>query len=441
LTSVLIRNGTILTMNDALDVLSGDVWITGDRITAVGQVPADATAQTTIDATGSLVLPGFVQTHVHLCQTLFRGLADDLALLDWLARRIWPLEAAHDDQSLAAAARLAAAELQLGGTTTALTMETVHGTDAVLDALAATGLRAIVGKCLMDVRGPAPARLHQSTAAAIDEALALQRRWDGAAQGRLHTAYAPRFALSCSPDLLAETAALSARDGHLIHSHAAEQRAEVARVRELTGRDNVEYLARLGVASPRLCLAHCVWVSDREQALLAEHQVRVLHCPSSNLRLGSGIAPVVDLRARGVAVSLGADGAACNNTLDMFQEMRLAASLQALTRGPGALTARDAVVMATRDGARALGLGTATGSLEAGKKADVIVVGTTGMHQAPSHDPYATLVFSSRPEDVRATLVDGVVVARGGQVTWSDRQELLARATLAATSLRARAGI
>ena len=441
MTSVLIRNGTILTMNDGFDVLSGDVWIVGDRIKAVGNLPADATARTTIDATGALVLPGFIQTHVHLCQTLFRGLADDLALLDWLARRIWPLEAAHDDHSLAAAARLAAAELQVGGTTTVLTMETVHGTDAVFDALASTGLRAIVGKCLMDLKGQAPARLHQSTAAALDEALGLQRRWDGAAQGRLHTAFAPRFALSCTPDLLAETAVLSARDGHLVHTHASEQRDEVARVRELTGRDNVEYLARLGLASSRLCLAHCVWVSDQEQALLAAHDIRVLHCPSSNLRLGSGIAPVADLRARGVSVSLGADGAACNNTLDMFQEMRLAAGLQAVTRGAGTVTARDAVGMATRDGAKALGLGSTIGSLEAGKKADVIVVGTGAMHQAPPHDPYSTLVFASRPDDVRATLIDGVVVARGGQVTWADRQEVLARAALAARGLRARAGV
>src|SRR6476661_4063582 len=191
--SILITNATILTMNDAMDVVRGDVWIDDGRIVAVGAAPGDARPETIIDATDALVLPGFVQTHIHLCQTLFRGLADDRPLLSWLKERVWPLEAAHDERSLAAAARLAAAELLLGGTTTVLTMETVHGTDAVFDALVPTGLRAVVGKCLMNVRGDAPGRLWQSTRDALDETLALDRRWSGSAGGRLRSALAPRF--------------------------------------------------------------------------------------------------------------------------------------------------------------------------------------------------------------------------------------------------------
>ena len=159
--SLLIRNGTIVTMNDAREIVIGDVWIQDGRITAVGRTPADAKADTTIDAEGGLILPGFIQTHLHLCQTLFRGAADDLPLLAWLRKRVWPLEAAHTDATLAASARLAAAELMTGGTTSVLTMETVHGTDAVFDALVPTGLRAVVGKCLMDIGDEAPARLRQ----------------------------------------------------------------------------------------------------------------------------------------------------------------------------------------------------------------------------------------------------------------------------------------
>jgi len=439
--SALVRNATIVTMNDAMDVVSGSVWIVDGRIAGVGTPPADFRPATTIDAGGALVLPGFVQTHIHLCQTLFRGLADDLPLLAWLKARVWPLEAAHDEDTLRAAARLAAAELLIGGTTTALTMETVHGTDAVFDALVPTGLRAIVGKCLMNVRGDAPARLSQSTREAIDESLALDRRWSGAANGRLRAALAPRFAISCTRDLLEATAAASA-DRHLIvHTHASEQREEVEIVKAQTGLDNVAYLASVGLATERLCAAHCVWVTDAEQALLAERRVSVLHCPGSNLKLGSGIAPVVEMRRRGISVSLGADGAACNNTLDMFHEMRLAATLQAVRHGPGALGARDVVRMATRDGARALGLEREIGSIEPGKRADLIVVGADAPHQTPGGDPYSVLVYASGPRDVRLTMVDGEIVARDGDVVWADRGRIAADARTAARLLMTRAGL
>ncbi len=425
----------LVTMNDARDVVRGDLWIEGDRIVSIGSAPADARADRTFDAGGGIVLPGFVQTHIHLCQTLFRGTADDRPLLAWLRDRIWPLEAAHTDQTLGAAARLAAAELLLGGTTTVLTMETVHGTDAVLDALVPTGLRAVVGKCLMDVRGDAPARLHQPWRQGLDESEALARRWHGAANGRLRTALAPRFALSCSRELLEAAAARSGERGWLVHTHASEQREEVAAVRAATGMDNLAYLADVGLASARLCAAHCVHVTDAEQDLLARHDVKVLHCPGSNLKLGSGIAPVADMRRRGISVSLGADGAACNNTLDMFHEMRLAATLQAMRMAPGALPAPDVVWMATREGARALGLDSEIGSLEVGKKADVIIVRTDRPHQQPSADPYSQIVYACRPEDVRATIVDGRVVAEDGAITWAETSDLARAGAEAARTL------
>jgi 5-methylthioadenosine/S-adenosylhomocysteine deaminase len=439
--SLLITNGTVLTMNDAMDVVSGDVWIADGRIVSVGAAPSGVKPQTVIDATDAIVLPGFVQTHIHLCQTLFRGMADDRPLLSWLKERVWPLEAAHDDRSLAAAARLAAAELQFGGTTTVLTMETVHGTDAVFDALVPTGLRAVVGKCMMNTIGDAPKRLYQPTGSAIDESLALHARWHGAANGRLRAAFAPRFAISCTRDLLEATAAVSAERGVLVHTHASEQREEIAVVRAQTGLDNLEYLADVGLATDRLCAAHCVWLTEREQQLVAERRAKVLHCPGSNLKLGSGIAPVPEMRRRGISVSIGADGAACNNTLDMFYEMRLAATLQAQRLGPGALPARDVVWMATREGAHALGLDAEIGSIQPGKRADVIVVGTDEVHQVPARDPYALLVYASRPGDVLATIVDGEVVARDGQLAWADRRAIATAAREAARALVARAGL
>jgi 5-methylthioadenosine/S-adenosylhomocysteine deaminase len=365
LMSLLIRNGTILTMNDAFEVVEGDVSIRNAHIAGVGRC-ADSPHDRVIDAAGALVLPGLIQTHLHLCQTLFRGLADDMVLMDWLRTRVWPLEAAHTPASLRASARLAACELLSGGTTTALTMETVHDTDVVCEEIAASGLRATIGKCLMDADPDVPARLREPTNRAIDEALALKARWDGAADGRLRIAFAPRFAVSCSRALLESIGALSARDGVLVHTHASESRGEIDLVRTRTGMDNLPYLAATGLLSPRLCAAHCVWVDDEAQALIAGHDVKVMHCPGSNLKLGSGLAPVVELRRRGVTVSLGADGAACNNRLDMFAEMHLAAVLQSVRLGPGLLPARDVVWMATRGGARTLGLDSEIGSIEAG---------------------------------------------------------------------------
>ena len=436
--SLLLVNATILTMNDAFDIVEGSLSIRGTRIARVGGLD-HGTHDRVVDLGGALVLPGLIQTHVHLCQTLFRGLADDLSLMDWLQRRVWPLEAAHDARSLHASARLAASELLRGGTTSVLTMETVHDTDAVCEAVAASGLRATVAKCLMDADDQVPGRLKQPTQTALDEALALHARWHGAAGGRLRVALAPRFAVSCSRELLEAVAAISAREGTLVHTHASESRGEVDIVRARTGLDNVPYLAATGLLSPRLCAAHCVWVDEPAQALLAERDVKVLHCPGSNLKLGSGLAPVAELRRRGVVVSLGADGAACNNRLDMFAEMRLAALLQSARLGPGALPARDAVWMATRAGARTLGQQDEIGSLEPGKRADLVVVGRRGPHQLPPHDPYATLVYATSAADVRMTVVDGEVLVDDGQLVKADAEAIERHAIEQSRQLIARA--
>ena len=426
-------------MNDTLDVLFGDVLVRDGRIAAVGEI-GEQRADRVVNAAGNVLLPGFIQTHVHLCQTLFRGYADDLALLDWLKYRIWPMEAAHTPASLRASARLSACELLLGGTTTVLTMETVHDTDAVFEALEPLGLRAVVGKCMMDADGAVPRRLLEDTTASIDESLALAARWDGRANGRLQAAFAPRFAVSCSRELLEAVGALSKEQHVIVHTHASENRDEVALVRARTGQANVAYLDAVGIASPRLCVAHCVWVDEAEQQLLADRDVKVLHCPASNLKLGSGIAPVVEMRRRGVTVSLGADGAACNNELDMFKEMRLAVGLQSITRGAGALTARDALVMATREGARALGLSDEIGSIEVGKRADLILVDTSRPHLATAPDPLSAIVYAARPADVRATIVDGRLLVDEFQLVDTDIQAVVADAVVQAKALAARAG-
>jgi cytosine/adenosine deaminase-related metal-dependent hydrolase len=437
--SVLIRGGLILTMNDRFDVIEGDVSIVGGRIAAIGSNLSGTHAKT-IAAHGAYVLPGLIQTHVHLCQTLFRGYADDMRLMDWLRTRVWPMEAAHTPATLRAAARLAAVELLCGGTTSVLTMETVHDTDAVFEAVEDSGIRATIGKCMMDFDAQAPPRLRESTRTSIDESLALRKRWNGAAQGRLGTAFAPRFAVSCSRELLETVADLSHEHASLVHTHASESHDELEIVRRISGGlSNLQYLASVRLASPRLCAAHCVWVDEAEQALLAEHDVKVMHCPGSNLKLGSGIAPVGDMRARGITVSLGADGAACNNRLDMFDEMRLAAVLQSVRHHPAALSARDALWMATRAGALTLGLGEDLGSIEVGKRADVIVVEADRPHLVPGPDPFSTIVYAARGTDVRTTIVDGEVLVDECAPTRVDRAAIVADAREAARDLARRA--
>jgi len=441
LSSTLIRNATILTMNDGMEVVSGAVSIRDGLIAAVGAEPSGAHDRT-IDAGGAYLLPGFVQTHIHLCQTLFRGYADDLVLLDWLRTRIWPMEAAHTPASLRAAARLACLELLKSGTTSILTMETVHDTEVVIEAAAETGIRATIGKCMMDETTPdAPARLREDGRGSLEGSLALHRQYHGSASGRVRVAFAPRFALSCSRELLEAVADTSERQGMLVHTHASEQRAEIALVQRVTGRGNIDYFDDVGLTSPRLNVAHCVWVDDHEQDLLAAHGVKVTHCPGSNLKLGSGVAPVPEMRARGICVSLGSDGAACNNHLDMFGEMRLAATLQAMRLRPGALAARDAIWMATRSGARALGLESEIGSIEPGKKADLILIDAGGTHLAPAVDPCSTIVYAARPTDVLLTMVGGDALVAAGRPVHLDAMEIAADAREEARQLVLRAGL
>jgi len=428
-------------MNDRFDSVDGDVSIVDGRIAAIGS-NLTGRHDRVIEARGGYVLPGLIQTHIHLCQTLFRGFADDLPLMDWLRRRVWPMEAAHTPATLRASARLAATELLASGTTAVLTMETVHDTEVVFEAVEESGLRATIGKCMMDFDAHVPARLQEKTRRSIDESLALLKRWHAAGNGRLHAAFAPRFAVSCSRELLETVAALSDEHRALVHTHAAESRDEIAIVKHISGGlTNLAYLASLRLASPRLCAAHCVWADEADQALLAREDVKVLHCPGSNLKLGSGVAPVVEMRARGITVSLGADGAACNNRLDMFEEMRLAAVLQAMRKAPGALPARDVLWMATRAGAHTLGREHEIGSLEVGKRADVIVVDRDRPHLVPGPDPYSTLVYAARGSDVRTTIVDGVVLVDEFDPVRVDRAEVVATARVAALELAGRAGV
>ena len=438
--TVLIKGGAVVTMDAAETVLDGDVLVRGGRVEAVGDL-SSSTADVEVDARGCAVLPGFVQTHVHLCQTLFRGAADDLQLLDWLKRRVWPMEAAHDAASLRASARLGVAEMIRGGTTCALTMETVSHTAEVFRVVEESGFRATVGKCMMDKGDEVPAGLREETEDSIRESLALLEKWHGRAGGRVRYCFAPRFAVSCTRGLLERVAVVARERGVMIHTHASENRSEIELVERETGMRNVEYLDSLGVSGAHVLLAHCVHLDGREVGLLASKGTHVAHSPSSNMKLGSGVAPVTELLDAGVSVSLGADGAPCNNRLDMFAEMRGAALLQKVSRGADALPASAVLRMATADGARALGLEAEVGSLEPGKRADVSVLELGRLHTTPRPEVVSTVVYAAEARDVRDVLIDGRVVMRGGELTTLDEREVVAEASRQYELLAARANI
>ena len=421
-------------------VHEGDLLIEGGRITRLAET--GMTADVVIDATDCAVLPGFVQTHIHLCQTLFRGAADDLSLLDWLKKRVWPMEAAHTAESIRASAQLGIAELIKSGTSCALTMETVSHTEEVFKAVEETGFRATVGKCMMDRGDDVPAGLQEKTDESINTSLELLERWHGSANGRIRYCFAPRFALSCTSELLARVGQLARERGVMVHTHASENRNECELVERDSGLRNIAYLDSLGLSGSHVMLAHCVHLDEQELEILSTTQTNVAHCPSSNLKLGSGIAPVAAMLDRGISVSLGADGAACNNRLDMFTEMRAMALLQKALHGPEVIPAGRALRIATIDGARALELESEIGSLEIGKRADVIVVALDNVHSIPrAPGLVSTLVYSAQANDVRDVIIDGAVVMRERQLVNANEKNIIADATLQRKNLMMRAGI
>lgn len=422
--SLIIKGSTIITMDSRNHIFEGDVLIEGGRITRLEQ-QITAQADEVIDARGRALVPGFVQTHIHLCQTLFRGAADDLALIDWLKKRIWPLEAAHTVESLYASARLGLAELIRGGTTCALTMETVNHTESVFRAVEESGFRATVGKCMMDKGDDVPEGLREQTEASIEESLELLERWHGRAGGRIRYCFAPRFAVSCTRELLERVSSLARERKVMVHTHASENKDEIAMVERDTGRRNIQYLNDVGLTAPHVLLAHCVHLDESEMEILRATGTNVAHCPSSNLKLGSGLARVADMQKLGIRVTLGADGAPCNNRLDMFTEMRTAALIQKALCGPEALPALQALRMATICGAQALGLGDEIGSIEKGKRADLALINLDRPHTTPRPDLISTIVYAAEASDVETVIIDGRIVMRDGELMTLDEQAVI----------------
>ena len=428
MSSILIRNGTIITMNPTRQILVNQgIYVEDGRIV---EIPSDRqTADQVIDAQGKLVLPGFIQVHVHLNQTLFRGMADDMDVVDWLRLRIWPLEQAHSPESVYASARLSIAEMIRGGTTTAMSMESLNYTEAAFRAADEMGFRAVIGNAMMDRWEVGTEMIGERTDVAISKSLELLERFDKNGDGRLHFAFCPRGTRNATDDLWQEVGRLAREKQVLIHTHAGENQAQTERLASYGGHE-VLYLDKMGVLGENLVIAHCVWLTPEEHDLLAQAGASVAHCPSANLKLASGVAPVPEMMEKGINIALGADGAPCNNNMDAFTEMRLASLIHKPRCGPRSMPAEKVLEMLTINGARAAGLADEVGSLELGKRADITIMKRDVLHAWPSlaANPISQVVYEHHPSDVETVIIDGCVLLNEGRFTQWDEHEILENA-------------
>ncbi|KUF13992.1 amidohydrolase [Streptomyces silvensis] len=419
---LLVHGGDVLTVDAAGTVVpDGAVAVRAGEIVEVGpaaRLRAAYTPAEEIDARGCLVLPGLINTHTHLAMTLLRGSADDVTLQGFLERVI-PREAALlSPETVATGTRAAVAESVRAGVTAALDMYWFH--EAAEEVARAAGWRLLTGPTFMDVPGPPDGRPYADRLGWAKAHLAAH----SPAPGTRPVVFA-HSAYTLAPAQLTAIADLARAHGALLHLHAAENATEVATVTELHGMRPVELLDSLGVLGPDTLLAHAVDLSDAEIAALARTGTAVAHCPVSNLKLGCGIARVPDLTAAGVTVGLGTDGAVSSNTLDLLGALRLAALVHKAGGDPTAVGAEQAVRMATVESARALGLADQLGSLEPGKRADLIVLDTGRPHLAPRHDPWSTLAYAATAADVRDTVVDGRLLMRDRTLLTLDERQVV----------------
>lgn len=414
---ILVNNGSVLTMAPGVSVIEqGAVAIAADQILAVGTQKAMASqyeAAKIIDAREGIIMPGLVNTHTHAAMTCFRGMADDLPLMTWLNDYIFPAEAKLTDEIVHKGTLLACAEMILSGTTTFCDMYLFE--DAVAQAVKHAGIRAVVGEVMYDFPSPS----YGPVEGGLTYTRYLLDKWRN--DPRITIAVEPHSPYLCSVDLLRKLKDIADRNQAPMVIHLSESENEVAQIRGKYGKTPAQHLADLGILNPRLIADHCVALTENDMALLKKYDVKVAHNPESNMKLASGIAPVPELLACGVTVGIGTDGCASNNNLDLFQEMDTLAKLHKVhSLDPTVMDAATVVKMATIDGARALGLDGQIGSLEPGKKADVIIVDVNQPHLVPMYNIYSHLVYAVSGHDVVTSIVNGQVLMEDRQLTTLD---------------------
>jgi len=428
---LLITNATIVTMDPARRIIEdGIIAVRGDTIAFVGtgaelrtQAMKGFMGKETIDAKGALVLPGFINGHTHVPMTLLRGLHDDVTLDDWLRKYIFPAEAKNVTEDFVRwGTRLAAAEQIRSGVTTFADM--YYFEDAVAEEAKVAGMRGVLGETFLDF----PAPDNKTNAAMLEYTEKFLKRWQN--DPLIHAAAAPHSIYTCSQKTLQDSAALARKYHAPILIHLAEMKKELDDSLKQNGLTPVQYVEKLGILGPDVVAAHCIFVDEKDRKILANHEVGCVHNPSSNMMLASGVAPVIEERAAGIAVGLGTDGpAGSNNDLDLMEEMDLAAKLQKITKmDPRALGAKSVVEMATMEGAKALHMEKQIGSLEAGKKADIILISLDEPNALPIYDIYAQLAYALKSSDVETVVIGGRIVMRNKKLLTLNEPAILAKA-------------
>src|ERR1700731_1622789 len=437
---LIVRGGIVVTLDGARTILQdGGVPVKGDAIVAVGpraDIEGRYKGARTIDALGTLVLPGFINGHTHVPMTLFRGLHDDVTLPDWLYKYIFPAEKKNvTEEFVRWGTRLAAAEQIRAGVTTFADM--YYFEDAVAEETKAAGMRGVLGETFIDF----PAPDNKSEAAMLEYTEKFLTKWKG--DPLIHAALAPHSIYTCSQKTLQDAAALARKYHAPILIHVAEMKKELDDSRKQNGMSPVQYLDKIGVLGPDVVAAHCIFVDEADRKILAQHNVGCVHNPSSNMMIASGVAPVPEMRAAGIAVGLGTDGpAGSNNDLDLMEEMDLAAKLAKITKmNPLALNAQSVVEMATIDGARALHMEKEIGSLEVGKKADLTVISLDEPNAVPMYDVYAQVAYALKGNDVETVVIGGRVVMRGRKLLTVDEPRVLEKARDYGKSVKASLGM
>jgi 5-methylthioadenosine/S-adenosylhomocysteine deaminase len=428
---ILIKDAQIIPMTKGYGAednyyMQGSIAVYNGRISGIGDISEDGDFDKIIDASGCVVLPGFINTHTHAAMTLFRSYADDLPLMEWLNTKIWPIEAIMSGQDIFWGTMLSILEMIKSGTTTFVDMYSFM--DDVARAVEESGMRAVLARGVIGIGPNGEAALHESVNFAGN--------WHGKADGRITTMLAPHAPYTCPPDYLKKVMDYADQLGTGIHIHLAETLSEVAAIEKTYGKRPVELMHDIGLFERHVLGAHMVYVNEREIEILAEKKVGVAHNPQSNMKLASGIAPVTKMLEKGVSVALGTDGASSNNNLDMIEEMRSASLLQKVaTMDPTSLPAYQAIEMATRNGASVLRMEKEIGQIEVGKKADLILVDFQKPHLFPRHDAAAHLVYAAQASDVKTVIIDGKVIMENRQVLTLDEERILYEAEKCAQKL------
>jgi len=419
---ILVHNGTILTMDSQNNIIhNGMVAISGSTISYIGKDKKNSIkAKKDLDTQGGLILPGLINSHTHAAMSLFRGLADDLPLMEWLHNYIFPVEGKMDADFVRVGTLLACAEMILSGTTTFCDMYLFE--DEVARAAKEVGMRSVVGEVIYDFPSPNYGTLEKG----FIYTEALIERWEQ--DPLINIAVEPHSLFTCGEELLRKANDLALKRGVPLILHLAETKEEVYEIEKRFRKRPVQHLKDLGLLGSHLIVDHCVHINKSEMELLAENNVCIVHNPESNMKLASGIAPVPDMIAKGITVGLGTDGCASNNNLDLFGEMDMAAKLHKVNNlDPTVMNAQTLVEMATIDGAKVLGLEKITGSLEVGKRADLIVIDTNKPHLVPMYNPYSHLVYAASGHDVTHSIIDGNIVMEDRRLLTLDVEDIIER--------------